>query len=165
MLDVNAETDACRLFVVYFSSCFSHVRVNDACVVVTSLSLSIICRCRHVHQPSEGSIRGDKAALCLHTEFNHGSPHLHRPGWEAVCCESQSLWRWRWKEIWREEDSKKQSFVNRRGGKKHMSLGKLSEGEIAFQSFPGMVHHHIVHHKIMGNNASSCCDSANLSLA
>lgn len=100
-------------------------------------------------QPSEGSILGDKAALCLHTEFNHGLPHLHRPGWEAVRCESQSLWRWRWKEIWREEDSKKQSFVNRGGGE-HMSLGKLSEGEIAFQNFPGMVHHHIIDHKIMG---------------
>lgn len=60
---------------------------------------------------------------------------------------------------------KEAKFCQQTGGGKHMSLGKLSEGEIAFQSFPGMVHHHIVDHKIMGNNASSCCDCANLSLA
>lgn len=59
---------------------------------------------------------------------------------------------------------KEAKFCQQTGGEL-MSLGKLSEGEIAFQSFPGTVHHHIVDHKIMGNNASSCCDSANLSLA
>lgn len=82
-------------------------------------------------KPSEGSIRGDRAALCLHTEFNHSSPHLHRPRWEAARCESQSLWWWGWKEIWREEDSRKGTFVNSGmgGWGGHVNVGKLSEEE------------------------------------
>lgn len=111
-LDGNAASDTCSFFV----DC-----VSGPASVMWELMM-LVWRSRRCHfpssaaavtwQPSERSIRCDEAALCLHTEFNHGSPHLQRPERQAVQRDSESLWHWRWKEMRREEDSKKQSFVN-----------------------------------------------------
>lgn len=81
---------------------------------------------RGSHQ-RDRSARSDEAALCLHTEFNHSSPHLHRapardPGLlritEFMAAEVEKRF------------GEKRGVGGREGG--HMNGGKLSEEEMAF---------------------------------
>lgn len=115
-----------------FSSCFSHVGVNGACVEATPFtSLSIICHCRHVEAIGGWSIRGDMQ-LFVYTQSSITARLICTlQGGRRLAANHRVLWRWGWKEIWREEDSKKGSFVNSGvgGWGGHMNAGKLSEEE------------------------------------
>lgn len=43
-------------------------------------------------QPSAASTHCVRATLCLHTEFNHSSPHLHREDGSEERRKGESLW-------------------------------------------------------------------------
>lgn len=64
-------------------------------------------------QLSAESIHCDKTALCLHTKFNRGSPHLRHRGVEGGFAGDQGVysgWGGGWKEVWRKKGSENGKF-------------------------------------------------------